>query len=73
MKRKEHLNWLKTRGNQEDFVRSSNGNKSKFIIIPSPMDAMFGRGRPIQSHVKNVRLSHLIEQENVEAPYTTGW
>ena len=62
LKRAPHLKWLTLRKRTEQMVRDSNGTM-KQIVVPSRMDVLFGRGTPLQSHVGNMRLIDLIEED----------
>jgi hypothetical protein len=62
LKRAPHLKWLTLRKKTEQMVRDSNGTM-KQIVVPSRMDVLFGRGTPLRSHVGNMRLTDLIEED----------
>jgi hypothetical protein len=62
LKRAPHLKWLTLRKKTEHMVCDSNGTM-KQIVVPSRMDVLFGRGTPLRSHVGNMRLTDLIEED----------
>jgi hypothetical protein len=62
VRRKEHWNFLKMRMAQEERIR--NGDKDmKLIIVPCGKDVLFGRGKPKQTHLGNLRLAYLVEEQ----------
>jgi hypothetical protein len=62
LKRAPHLKWLTLRKKTEHMVCDSNGTM-KQIVVPSRMDVLFGRGTPLRSHVGNMRLTDLIDED----------
>ena len=68
MSKREHMKWIKMREKQEELARVSPGKP--MIIIPSRNDVLFGKGKPVQYHLGNMRFGELLEK-NVEQYFST--
>lgn len=63
-KTKYHKNWLKLRREHEahSAINAIGGGQGPIlVVIPSRLDVLFGRGRPIQEHFGNLRYHALLD------------
>jgi hypothetical protein len=56
LKRKNHLEWIKMRKMQESVI-----SLEERIVVPAHADVLFGRGKPFQAHIGNMRLYNLLD------------
>jgi hypothetical protein len=56
LKRKNHLEWIKMRKMQESGI-----SLEERIVLPAHSDVLFGRGKPFQEHIGNMRLVNLLD------------
>ena len=59
--KKEHLNWIWSRQKIEEDTTTAKERRPE-IIIPGRLDVIFGRGKPLQQHIGNIRLYHMIDE-----------
>jgi hypothetical protein len=61
-RKKENMNFIRMRRAQEERIRSGD-TTFQVIVVPSRKDVLFGRGKPVQTHPGNLRLSYLVEEQ----------
>ena len=62
VKRKNYRQWLKNRYSHEEDETMTLQNS---ILIPGRLDVLFGRGKPIQSHIGNLRYQVLLDKHRL--------
>lgn len=61
IKTKNHLDYLAMRKTMEEFVSSGNFSSSRMTNLPSNVDVLLGKGKPIQEFLGNLRLAAIID------------
>ena len=61
VKVKTFKSWVKARKSQEDGRKRQQQSSEGTIVIPTRADVLYGRGKPIQDHVGNLRYHALLE------------
>ena len=61
VKVKTFRSWVKARKSQEDGQKGQKQSSEGTIVLPTRVDVLYGRGKPIQDHVGNLRYHALLE------------
>eukprot|EP00529_Nitzschia_sp_RCC80_P002194 CAMPEP_0113494020 /NCGR_PEP_ID=MMETSP0014_2-20120614/28893_1 /TAXON_ID=2857 /ORGANISM="Nitzschia sp." /LENGTH=897 /DNA_ID=CAMNT_0000387903 /DNA_START=253 /DNA_END=2946 /DNA_ORIENTATION=- /assembly_acc=CAM_ASM_000159 len=61
IKVKTFRSWVKSRKSQEDGQKLQQQSSEGTIVLPTRVDVLYGRGKPIQDHVGNLRYHALLE------------
>eukprot|EP00529_Nitzschia_sp_RCC80_P004320 CAMPEP_0113482538 /NCGR_PEP_ID=MMETSP0014_2-20120614/22971_1 /TAXON_ID=2857 /ORGANISM="Nitzschia sp." /LENGTH=934 /DNA_ID=CAMNT_0000376059 /DNA_START=347 /DNA_END=3151 /DNA_ORIENTATION=+ /assembly_acc=CAM_ASM_000159 len=61
VKVKTFRSWVKARKSQEDGKKRKQQSSEGTIVLPTRVDVLYGRGKPIQDHVGNLRYHALLE------------
>lgn len=60
IKIRNHQEWLKSRRQIEEYIEE--GTLAEVIEAPTNQDVVFGKGKPFQTHIGNVRLMWWVEE-----------
>jgi hypothetical protein len=61
LKLEMHWKWISQRRKLEALRASSPNPNQTYVVMPTHLDVLFGRGKPIQEHPGNLRLCLLVE------------